>query len=148
MAHGHDMKGEVDEGLSFLGTTETDWQVSRGCKSTGGMLDTVDACSLLYRLQMEGEDKSVRPRYRLLTRDRRRELVQATLPHTVDHVTVFNDVHFLMASLGAKEVRRLPAPAGRAPRPGPPLPMWVCVSVHEMCSDTLTAAPLPQRSTR
>ncbi|CAL8374940.1 unnamed protein product [Arctogadus glacialis] len=119
MAHGHDMKGEVDKGLSFLGTTETDWQahmvfslclVSRGCKSTGGMLDTVDACSLLYRLQMEGEDKD---------KDRWRELVQATLPHTVDHVTVFNDVHFLMASLGGQGGRRLPAPAGRAPRPGP-----------------------------
>ena len=36
-------------------------------------------------------------------KDRWRELVQATLPHNDDHVTVFNDAHFLMASLGAKE---------------------------------------------
>ena len=36
-------------------------------------------------------------------KDRWREVVQTTLSHTDDHVTVFNDVHFLMASLGAKE---------------------------------------------
>ena len=27
MAHIHEMKGEVDKGLKFLETTETDWQV-------------------------------------------------------------------------------------------------------------------------
>ena len=31
------------------------WQVSRSLRSTGTMLDTVDVCSLLFRLQMEGE---------------------------------------------------------------------------------------------
>ncbi|CAL8263023.1 unnamed protein product [Merluccius merluccius] len=126
VAHVHEMKGEVDKGLKFLETTETDWQgcdmlachnywhwalyfiekgdyeaalgvfdskVSRSCKSTGAMLDTVDACSLLYRLQMEG----------VCVKDRWRELLQVTLPHTDDHVTVFNDAHFLMASLGAQE---------------------------------------------
>lgn len=35
--------------------------------------------------------------------ERWRELLQVTQPHTDDHVTVFNDLHFLMASLGAKE---------------------------------------------
>lgn len=30
-------------------------QVFRSCKSTGSSIDIVDACSLLYRLQMEGE---------------------------------------------------------------------------------------------
>ncbi|TNN49564.1 Tetratricopeptide repeat protein 38 [Liparis tanakae] len=35
--------------------------------------------------------------------DRWRELLQVTRPHTDDHVTLFNDLHFLMASLGAKE---------------------------------------------
>ncbi|CAL8292402.1 unnamed protein product [Boreogadus saida] len=126
MAHIHEMKGEVDKGLKFLETTETDWQgcdmlachnywhwalyyiekgdyeaalrvfdnkVNKSLKSTGSMLDKVDACSLLYRLQMEG----------VCVKDRWREVVQSTLSHTDDHVTVFNDVHFLMASLGAKE---------------------------------------------
>ena len=32
-----------------------------------------------------------------------RELLQVTQPHTDDHVTLFNDLHFLMVSLGAKE---------------------------------------------
>lgn len=36
-------------------------------------------------------------------KDRWRELLQVTLPHTDDHVTMFNDLHFLMVSLGAKE---------------------------------------------
>ncbi|KAK0134612.1 Tetratricopeptide repeat protein 38 [Merluccius polli] len=36
-------------------------------------------------------------------RDRWQELLRVTLPHTNDHVMVFNDVHFLMASLGAQE---------------------------------------------
>lgn len=30
-------------------------QVFRFCKSSGSMLDIVDACSLLYRLEMEGK---------------------------------------------------------------------------------------------
>lgn len=38
-------------------------------------------------------------------KDRWRELLQVTQPHTDDHVTVFNDLHFLMVSLGAKESR-------------------------------------------
>lgn len=36
--------------------------------------------------------------------DRWQELFQVTQPHTDDHVTLFNDFHFLMASLGAKEL--------------------------------------------
>lgn len=36
-------------------------------------------------------------------KDRWRELLQVTQPHTDDHVTLFNDLHFLMVSLGAKE---------------------------------------------
>lgn len=36
-------------------------------------------------------------------KDRWRELQQLTEPHTDDHVLVFNDLHFLMSSLGAKE---------------------------------------------
>ena len=36
-------------------------------------------------------------------KDRWRELHQRILPHTDDHVLLFNDLHFLMASLGSKE---------------------------------------------
>lgn len=35
--------------------------------------------------------------------ERWRDLLQVTQPHTDDHVTLFNDLHFLMTSLGAKE---------------------------------------------
>ncbi|KAF1387114.1 hypothetical protein PFLUV_G00101900 [Perca fluviatilis] len=126
VAHVYEMKAEVDKGLKFMESREKDWQISdvlashnywhwalyfiekgqyeaalqiydsqvfRRCKATGSMLDTVDACSMLCRLEMEG----------VCVKDRWRELLQVTQPHTDDHVTLFNDMHFLMASLGAKE---------------------------------------------
>ncbi|XP_041651555.1 tetratricopeptide repeat protein 38 [Cheilinus undulatus] len=126
VAHVYEMRVEVDKGLKFMESREKDWQVSdmlashnywhwalyfiekeqyeaaleifdsqvsRRCKASGSMLDMVDASSLLYRLEMEG----------VCVKDRWRELLQVTQPHTDDHVTLFNDVHFLMASLGAKE---------------------------------------------
>ncbi|CAB1313574.1 unnamed protein product, partial [Coregonus sp. 'balchen'] len=106
VAHVHEMKAEVEKGLKFMESTEKDWageydaalnifdsQVSRRGRASGAMLDTVDACSLLYRLEMEG----------VCVKDRWRELQQLTEPHTDDHVLLFNDLHFLMSSLGAKE---------------------------------------------
>ncbi|TDH09271.1 hypothetical protein EPR50_G00085010 [Perca flavescens] len=126
VAHVYEMKAEVDKGLKFMESREKDWQISdvlashnywhwalyfiekgqyeaalqiydsqvfRRCKATGSMLDTVDACSMLCRLEMEG----------VCVKDRWRELLQVTQPHNDDHVTLFNDMHFLMASLGAKE---------------------------------------------
>ncbi|KAM3610020.1 uncharacterized protein V6R79_024066 [Siganus canaliculatus] len=128
VAHVYEMKAEVDKGLKFMESREKDWQTSdalashnywhwalyfiekgqyedalqlfdsqvfKRCKASGSMLDTVDACSLLYRLQMEG----------VAVKDRWRELHQVTKPHTDDHVTLFNDLHFLMVSLGAKDSR-------------------------------------------
>ncbi|XP_036376477.1 tetratricopeptide repeat protein 38 isoform X2 [Megalops cyprinoides] len=93
VAHVHEMRAEVDKGLKFMETTEKDWEVSRRCVSSGAMLDTVDACSMLYRLQMEG----------VSVKNRWRELQQVTQPHTEDHVLLFNDLHFLMTSLGAED---------------------------------------------
>ncbi|KAM8892785.1 tetratricopeptide repeat protein 38 [Spinachia spinachia] len=126
VAHVYEMTAEVDKGLKFMESREKDWQVSdvlashnywhwalyfiekgqyeaalqiydsqviRRCKATGSMLDTVDASSMLCRLEMEG----------VCVKDRWQELLQVTRPHTDDHVTLFNDVHFLMASLGAKD---------------------------------------------
>uniref|UniRef100_A0A7N9ALP7 Tetratricopeptide repeat protein 38 n=1 Tax=Mastacembelus armatus TaxID=205130 RepID=A0A7N9ALP7_9TELE len=108
VAHVYEMTAEMDKGLKFMernihkicikGQYEAalqiyDSQVFRRCKATGCMLDTVDACSMLYRLEMEG----------VCVKDRWRELLQVTQPHTDDHVTLFNDIHFLMVALGAKE---------------------------------------------
>ncbi|XP_017322062.1 tetratricopeptide repeat protein 38 [Ictalurus punctatus] len=126
VAHVHEMKAEIEKGLKFMASTEKDWkvcdmlachnywhwalyhiekgeyeaalkiyeeEVSRRCVNSGAMLDTVDACSLLYRLEMEGV--SVKERYR--------ELLQVTEPHSEDHTLLFNDLHFLMVSLGCKE---------------------------------------------
>uniref|UniRef100_A0A3Q2NYU5 Tetratricopeptide repeat protein 38 n=1 Tax=Fundulus heteroclitus TaxID=8078 RepID=A0A3Q2NYU5_FUNHE len=126
VAHVYEMKAEVDKGLKFMESREKDWQrsdmlashnywhwalyfiegeqyeaaleiydsqVFKRCKASGAMLDIVDACSMLYRLEMEG----------VCVKDRWRELLQVTRPHTDDHVTLFNDLHFLMVSLGANE---------------------------------------------
>uniref|UniRef100_A0A7N8WL46 Tetratricopeptide repeat protein 38 n=1 Tax=Mastacembelus armatus TaxID=205130 RepID=A0A7N8WL46_9TELE len=117
VAHVYEMTAEMDKGLKFMESREKDWQVSDvlAChnywhwalyflekvkdynefsqSTTGCMLDTVDACSMLYRLEMEG----------VCVKDRWRELLQVTQPHTDDHVTLFNDIHFLMVALGAKE---------------------------------------------
>uniref|UniRef100_A0A9J7X8K5 Tetratricopeptide repeat protein 38 n=1 Tax=Cyprinus carpio carpio TaxID=630221 RepID=A0A9J7X8K5_CYPCA len=126
VAHVHEMKAEMDKGLMFMASTEKDWmvcdmlachnywhwalyhiekgnyeaalkifdeQVSRRSVKSGAMLDVVDSCSLLYRLELEG----------VSVKDRYRELLQVTQPHTEDHTLLFNDLHFLMVSLGSKE---------------------------------------------
>ncbi|RXM35393.1 Tetratricopeptide repeat protein 38 [Acipenser ruthenus] len=126
IAHVHEMRAEVERGLKFMEQTENNWkgcdmlachnywhwalyhiekgeyeaaltifdnQISQSLHSSGAMLDMVDACSMLYRLQMEGVNVG----------DRWKEVVKVTKPHAEDHVLVFNDLHFLMSSLGAKE---------------------------------------------
>ncbi|XP_034542176.1 tetratricopeptide repeat protein 38 [Notolabrus celidotus] len=126
VAHVCEMRAELDKGLKFMESREKDWkvcdmlashnywhwalyfiekgeyeaaleildsQIIKRCKASGSMLDMVDASSMLYRLEMEG----------VCVKDRWREVLQVTEPHTDDHVTLFNDVHFLMASLGAKQ---------------------------------------------
>uniref|UniRef100_A0A3B3Q8P7 Tetratricopeptide repeat protein 38 n=1 Tax=Paramormyrops kingsleyae TaxID=1676925 RepID=A0A3B3Q8P7_9TELE len=118
MAHVHEMRAEIDKGLKFMEDTEKNWNacdmlachnywhwalyfiekvgvisVATRCLSSGAMLDTVDACSLLYRLGLEG----------VAVKERSRELMRVTESHTEDHALIFNDLHFLMTSLGAGE---------------------------------------------
>ncbi|XP_041795028.1 tetratricopeptide repeat protein 38 [Chelmon rostratus] len=126
VAHIYEMKAEVDKGLKFMESRENDWKISdmlaghnywhwalnyieKGqyeaalqiydsqiftrCKTSAAILDIVDGSSMLSRLELEG----------VCVKDRWRELLQVTQPHTDDHVTLFNDLHFLMVSLGAKE---------------------------------------------
>ncbi|XP_066541751.1 tetratricopeptide repeat protein 38 isoform X2 [Hoplias malabaricus] len=126
VAHVHEMKAEIEKGLKFMASTEKDWvvcdmlachnywhwalyhiekgeyeaalkiydeQISRRSVKSGAMLDVVDACSMLYRLDMEG----------VSVKDRYRELLQVTKPHSEDHTLLFNDLHFLMVSLGCKD---------------------------------------------
>lgn len=123
-AHVMEMEGRQDDGISFLSKTLNDWtmgamlachnywhwavyhiekgehraaldiydeEIGKRCHS-GAMLDLVDASSLLYRLQMEGIDVG----------NRWKELYHLWESHTDDHILVFNDVHMLMCTLGAK----------------------------------------------
>nr|KAF6371009.1 tetratricopeptide repeat domain 38 [Myotis myotis] len=59
------------------------------------MLDVVDSCSMLYRLQMEGVSVG----------ERWRDVLPVTREHSRDHILLFNDAHFLMASLGARDAQ-------------------------------------------
>nr|KAF6498388.1 tetratricopeptide repeat domain 38 [Rousettus aegyptiacus] len=111
VAHIHEMKAEVRQGLEFMQRSETHWKDSDmlachnywhwalyliekifpSLRTSGAMLDVVDSCSMLYRLRMEGVSVG----------DRWRDVLPITQKHTRDHVLLFNDAHFLMASLGA-----------------------------------------------
>lgn len=124
VAHVHEMRAEVQAGLGFMQQSEPHWKdadmlachnywhwalylIEQGeyeaalsiydshilpsLQGSGAMLDVVDSCSMLYRLQLEGV--SVGSRWL--------DVVPVTRKHTRDHVLLFNDAHFLMASLGA-----------------------------------------------
>ncbi|KAG8438645.1 hypothetical protein GDO86_005000 [Hymenochirus boettgeri] len=126
VAHVHEMKADLENGLDFLQKTEGHWKgsdmlachmywhwaltlIEKGeydaaltlydnhiapCTITNGaMLDIVDSSSMLYRLQMEGVNVG----------HRWNNLAQITKNHTKDHVLIFNDLHFLMSSLGAND---------------------------------------------
>uniref|UniRef100_A0A4W4EXC3 Tetratricopeptide repeat protein 38 n=1 Tax=Electrophorus electricus TaxID=8005 RepID=A0A4W4EXC3_ELEEL len=120
LAHVYEMKAEVEMGLKFMSSTEKDWVVCDmlAChnywhwalchiekgeyeealrifdEQSGAMLDIVDTCSLLYRLEMEGV--SVKERYQ--------ELLCVTESHLEDHTLLFNDLHFLMVLQGCKDM--------------------------------------------
>uniref|UniRef100_A0A8D0N8Q9 Tetratricopeptide repeat protein 38 n=1 Tax=Sus scrofa TaxID=9823 RepID=A0A8D0N8Q9_PIG len=126
IAHIHEMKAEVQDGLEFMQHSETHWKesdmlachnywhwalylIEKGepeaaltmyddhilpsLRASGAMLDVVDSCSMLYRLQMEGVSVG----------ERWQDVLAVTRKHSRDHILLFNDAHFLMASLGARD---------------------------------------------
>ncbi|XP_059969091.1 tetratricopeptide repeat protein 38 [Mesoplodon densirostris] len=128
IAHIHEMKAEVQDGLEFMQRSETHWKdsdmlachnywhwalylIEKGeyeaaltiyddhilpsLRVSGAMLDVVDSCSMLYRLQMEGASVG----------ERWQDVLSVTQKHSRDHILLFNDVHLLMASLGAGDSR-------------------------------------------
>ncbi|XP_060021119.1 tetratricopeptide repeat protein 38 isoform X2 [Lagenorhynchus albirostris] len=128
IAHIHEMKAEVQDGLEFMQRSETHWKdsdmlachnywhwalylIEKGeyeaaltiyddhilpsLRGSGAMLDVVDSCSMLYRLQMEGVSVG----------ERWQDVLSVTQKHSRDHILLFNDAHLLMASLGAGDSR-------------------------------------------
>ncbi|XP_029425022.1 tetratricopeptide repeat protein 38 [Nannospalax galili] len=128
IAHVHEMRAEVKDGLEFMQRSEAQWKdsdmlachnywhwalylIEKGdyeaaltiydnhilpsLQASGAMLDVVDSCSMLYRLQMEGV--SVGQRWKAI--------LPVTQKHSRDHTLLFNDAHFLMASLGAQDLQ-------------------------------------------
>lgn len=126
LAHVYEMQGRSKEGLTFMSTTVNDWEkcgmlachnywhwalyhiernehqaavdifdneISKRCES-GAMLDIVDAASILYRLEMEGIE---------VGSSRWEPVYEVCRSHQDEHVTAFNDIHLLMAYLGAKK---------------------------------------------
>ncbi|XP_044535215.1 tetratricopeptide repeat protein 38 [Gracilinanus agilis] len=126
LAHVYEMKAAIKEGVSFMQRSETNWKdrdmlachnywhwalyliekgeyeaaltiyddhIAPSFLSTGSMLDIVDSCSMMYRLQMEGVSVG----------DRWQAILPVTKQHSRDHILLFNDAHFLMSFLGAKD---------------------------------------------
>ncbi|XP_074128195.1 tetratricopeptide repeat protein 38 isoform X1 [Sminthopsis crassicaudata] len=126
MAHVYEMRAQVQDGLAFMQSSEPHWKdrdmlachnywhwalyliekgeheaaltiydqhIAPSLLATGSMLDMVDSCSMLYRLQMEGVHVG----------DRWQAVLPVTKPHSRDHILLFNDAHFLMSFLGAKD---------------------------------------------
>ncbi|XP_004642461.1 tetratricopeptide repeat protein 38 [Octodon degus] len=126
LAHVHEMRAEVKAGIEFMQRSEDHWKdsdmlachnywhwalylIEKGeyeaaltiydkhilpyLRDRGSVLDLVDNCSLLFRLQMEGV--SVGQRWH--------DVLPVVRPHSQDHILLFNDAHFLMASLGAQD---------------------------------------------
>ncbi|XP_078424373.1 tetratricopeptide repeat protein 38 [Cetorhinus maximus] len=84
----HIEKGEYEAALTLY-----DAHISKSCFESGTMLDIMDACSMLFRLQMEGINVD----------DHWKKLVRVTKSHAKDHILIFNDIHTLMSLLGAKD---------------------------------------------
>ncbi|XP_051016106.1 tetratricopeptide repeat protein 38-like [Acomys russatus] len=128
MAHIHEMRAEVKDGMEFMQRTEGHWKDSNmlashiywhwalyliekgeyeaaltiydshilpSLQASGSMVDVLNSCSMLYRLQMEGV--SIGQRWQAV--------LPVTKKHTRDHVLLFNDAHLLMASLGAQDLQ-------------------------------------------
>ncbi|ETE59809.1 Tetratricopeptide repeat protein 38, partial [Ophiophagus hannah] len=68
-------KGDYEAALTIYDT-----YIAPSLQRSGTMLDVVDNCSMLYRLELE-----------------------VTKKHARDHTLLFNDAHILMASLGAQD---------------------------------------------
>uniref|UniRef100_A0A667ZGF2 Tetratricopeptide repeat protein 38 n=1 Tax=Myripristis murdjan TaxID=586833 RepID=A0A667ZGF2_9TELE len=108
VAHVHEMKAEVDKGLNFMERTEKDWQ---GCDVLAchnywhWALYFIEKVKIIMSFLSRAHSWQSKCLWKLymIRYDRWREVLQITQPHTDDHVTMFNDLHFLMASLGAKE---------------------------------------------
>ncbi|XP_064642236.1 tetratricopeptide repeat protein 38-like [Lineus longissimus] len=127
VAHVFEMTGRADEGIAFMSKTVADWspcemlachnfwhwavyhvdkgeysgaldllddQMIASFKKSGAMFDMIDACSMLYRLELEGVDVGLK---------RWEDIYEMCRPHIDDHILLFNDLHLLMACLGAKK---------------------------------------------
>ncbi|XP_053109636.1 tetratricopeptide repeat protein 38 isoform X2 [Hemicordylus capensis] len=81
-------KGDYESALTMYDT-----HMAPRCQLNGTMLDIVDNCSMLYRLQLEG----------VKVGDRWKGVNQLTKKHAKDHVLIFNDAHILMSSLGSQD---------------------------------------------
>ncbi|ESO81896.1 hypothetical protein LOTGIDRAFT_148564, partial [Lottia gigantea] len=127
MCHVMEMTGRSDEGITFLDRTVNDWticgmlachnywhwclyyiengryeealtifdnEIYKRAEQSGALLDIVDCASLLYRLNLENIEVG----------SRWKDVFEICRPHTEDHILAFNDIHILMACLGANAI--------------------------------------------
>ena len=143
IAHVHEMRGEPDAGIRWMGARAAFWAVpgaaathhwwhlalfhlERGDRAHALHLydrriaaaptqisELIDASGLLWRLELEGEPQTARWR----------ALAARWAPHAADAYCAFNDLHAMMAfaSAGREDLSRalLEAGAAAAAQPGP-----------------------------
>ena len=90
----HIEKEEFETAVSLF-----DSQIGRRAIETGMMLDIVDACSFLYRMDL------IRPK-QFVTAKHWEDIYSIIEPHLNDHILGFNNAHFMMACLGAQHKKQ------------------------------------------
>ncbi|KAL4625090.1 tetratricopeptide repeat protein 38-like isoform X1 [Arapaima gigas] len=115
MAHVHEMRADPHKGIVFMESTESRWKGSDLLASHNywhWALHHIEKVNLYGLFTSLWDQKCVNSVKGFCgcsscsgvgVKDRWRELFQVTQTHMEDHVLLFNDLHFLMASLGAGE---------------------------------------------
>ena len=129
LAHVFEMDTRPDEGIKFMEETQRDWetcnhlachnywhsalyhiekgqmesatsifedQVLKRAIKSQTMLDIVDASSLPFRMELDNYEKA-----RPVTSKHWDQIYSIVKPHLTDHITAFNDAHFLFACIGS-----------------------------------------------
>lgn len=133
LSHVFEMESRADEGIAFMSGTQSDWEkcnhlachnywhwalyhIEKGEMDAAAdifenqvlprafqsktMLDMVDACSLPFRMELEDPEKA-----KVIT-DKHWTKIQAMVePRLSDHITAFNDAHFMFACVGSRNFK-------------------------------------------
>ncbi|KAJ7416034.1 Tetratricopeptide repeat protein 38 [Willisornis vidua] len=114
IAHVNEMRADVKKGLEFMKETETNWKNSDmlACHNYWHWAlyfiekGEYEAALTIYDKHLQLRIAAyILPHQGVKLGDRWENILALTKKHTRDHILLFNDVHFLMSSLGAKDLK-------------------------------------------